>query len=199
MLDAPAHPVGSAGTRARSLRARDRRGGAARGPAVRAGPRRRGQRRPGAACSATPPHVPAEVAVTSTKLVELRNPDEDGRAAPAAARLRPAGHARERRGLLWRRHLRGSAARRRLRASSPPGCSPSCPPTCGAASTEILATVDEEKWPLRDQLRARPVPADHPAQRQRPGGRRRGVLRTRPRARPRAVRPTRPCSAPAPG
>ena len=39
-----------------------------------------------------------------------------------------------------------------------------------------------------DQLRARPFPADDPAQRQRSRGRGRGVLRTRPGARPRAIR-----------
>jgi hypothetical protein len=39
----------------------------------------------------TPPRVPAAVAVTSTKLVELRNPDEEGRLRPPLLVFVPPG------------------------------------------------------------------------------------------------------------
>ena len=166
ILDAPARRSARQPP-ARPLRAGDRRGGAARGPALRAGPRRRGQRRPGASCSATPPLVPAEVAVTSTKLVELRNPDETGSCARrCSSSSRPARHAsaEDSFGVATfeevplgdvydelaarllaelpadlRREHRGDPRRRR--------------------GGEVAAG---------DQLRARPLPADDPAQRQRP-------------------------------
>ena len=52
-----------------------------------------------------PPHVPANVAVSSTKLVELRNPDAAGQQRPPLLVFVPPGTACERRGLIRYRDL----------------------------------------------------------------------------------------------
>lgn len=65
--------------------------------------------------------VPAGMAVSSTKLVELRNPMSDGSQRPPLLVFIPAG-LRSRGRLVWCRHLRGAAVARRVRRASGAVC-----------------------------------------------------------------------------
>lgn len=94
----------------------------------------------------SPPHVPAEVAVTSTKLVELRNPDAAGQQRPPLLVFVPPGthaSAEDSFGIATFEEVPlgdvyADLADRLLTE---------LPPDLRRSVTEILATVDEAKWP----------------------------------------------------
>ena len=93
-----------------------------------------------------PPEVPAEVAVTSTKLVELRNPDADGRQRPPLLVFVPPGthaSAEDSFGVATFEEVAlgdvyGELADRLLAE---------LPAELRRGVAEILETVDEAKWP----------------------------------------------------
>ena len=93
-----------------------------------------------------PPHVPAEVAVTSTKLVELRNPDAAGQQRPPLLVFVPPGthaSAEDSFGVATFEEVPlgdvyADLADRLLAE---------LPADLRRSVIEILATVDEEKWP----------------------------------------------------
>ena len=94
-----------------------------------------------------PPLVPAEVAVTSTKLVELRNPDASGNLRPPLLVFVPPGthaSAEDSFGVATFEEVPlGDVYKelaRRLLAE--------LPSDLRRGIEEILATIDEEKWPL---------------------------------------------------
>jgi hypothetical protein len=94
----------------------------------------------------SPPHVPAEVAVTSTKLVELRNPDVAGQQRPPLLVFVPPGthaSAEDSFGVATFEEVPlgdvyADLADRLLAE---------LPANLRRSVTEILATVDEAKWP----------------------------------------------------
>lgn len=94
-----------------------------------------------------PPTVPAEVAVTSTKLVELRNPDEAGNLRPPLLVFVPPGthaSAEDSFGVATFEEVPlgdvyGDLAAHLLAE---------LPPDLRRGIEELLATIDEEKWPL---------------------------------------------------
>ena len=94
----------------------------------------------------TPPEVPAEVAVTSTKLVELRNPDADGRLRPPLLVFVPPGthaSAEDSFGVATFEEVPlgdvyGDLADRLLAE---------LPAEMRRGVAEILETIDEAKWP----------------------------------------------------
>ena len=94
-----------------------------------------------------PPAVPAEVAVTSTKLVELRNPDATGDLRPPLLVFVPPGthaSAEDSFGVATFEEVPlgdvyGDLAARLLAE---------LPPDLRRGIEEVLATIQEEKWPL---------------------------------------------------
>lgn len=94
-----------------------------------------------------PPAVPAEVAVTSTKLVELRNPDEAGNQRPALLVFVPPGthaSAEDSFGVATFEEVPLGDVYADLAAA----LLAEFPADLRRGVEEILATVDEEKWPL---------------------------------------------------
>lgn len=94
-----------------------------------------------------PPAVPAEVAVTSTKLVELRNPDEAGDLRPPLLVFVPPGthaSAEDSFGVATFEEVPLGDVYRELEAQ----LLTELRPDLRRRIDEILATVDEEKWPL---------------------------------------------------
>ena len=95
----------------------------------------------------TTPAVPAEVAVTSTKLVELRNPDETGELRPPLLVFVPPGtHASAEDSF-------GVATFEEVPLGNVYGeladlLLAEFPPDLGRGIEQVLATIDEEKWPL---------------------------------------------------
>jgi hypothetical protein len=94
----------------------------------------------------SPPHVPAEVAVTSTKLVELRNPDVAGQQRPPLLVFVPPGthaSAEDSFGIATFEEVPlgdvyADLADRLLAE---------LPADLRRSAAEILATIDEAKWP----------------------------------------------------
>ena len=94
----------------------------------------------------TPPQVPAAVAVTSTKLVELRNPDEEGRLRPPLLIFVPPGthaSAEDSFGVATFEEVPLGDVYADLADQLLAGL----PTDMRRAATEILATAEEEKWP----------------------------------------------------
>lgn len=93
-----------------------------------------------------PPRVPAAVAVTTTKLVELRNPDEEGRLRPPLLVFVPPGthaSAEDSFGVATFEEVQlgdvyADLADQLLAA---------LPTDVRRVAGEVLATLDEEKWP----------------------------------------------------
>jgi hypothetical protein len=95
----------------------------------------------------SPPAVPAEVAVTSTKLVELRNPDEAGNLRPPLLVFVPPGthaSAEDSFGVATFEDVPLGDVYRELAAH----LLAELPADLRRGIEEILATIDEEKWPL---------------------------------------------------
>ena len=94
----------------------------------------------------TPPRVPAAVAVTSTKLVELRNPDEEGHLRPPLLVFVPPGthaSAEDSFGVATFEEVPLGDVYADLADQLLAGL----PTDVRRAATEILATAEEEKWP----------------------------------------------------
>lgn len=94
-----------------------------------------------------PPRVPAAVAVTSTKLVELRNPDEEGRLRPPLLVFVPPGthaSAEDSFGVATFEEVPLGDVYADLADQLLAGL----PSIVRRAAAEVLATADEEKWPL---------------------------------------------------
>jgi hypothetical protein len=95
----------------------------------------------------TPPAVPAEVAVTSTKLVELRNPDATGELRPPLLVFVPPGthaSAEDSFGVATFEEVPLGDVYAELATL----LLAELPPDLRRGIEEILATIDEEKWPL---------------------------------------------------
>ena len=93
-----------------------------------------------------PPHVPAEVAVTSTKLVELRNPDAAGQQRPPLLVFVPPGthaSAEDSFGIATFEEVPLGDVYADLAAR----LLAELPADLRGAVTEILTTVEETKWP----------------------------------------------------
>jgi hypothetical protein len=93
-----------------------------------------------------PPQVPAAVAATSTKLVELRNPDEEGRLRPPLLVFVPPGthaSAEDSFGVATFEEVPLGDVYADLADQLLAGL----PATVRRAVTEILAIAEEEKWP----------------------------------------------------
>ena len=94
-----------------------------------------------------PPLVPAEVAVTSTKLVELRNPDANGNLRPPLLVFVPPGahaSAEDSFGVATFEEVPLGDVYKELAAR----LLAELPPDLRRGIEEIFATIDEEKWPL---------------------------------------------------
>ena len=95
----------------------------------------------------TSPAVPAEVAVTSTKLVELRNPDATGELRPPLLVFVPPGtyaSAEDSFGVATFEEVPLGDVYRELAAR----LLAELPPNLRRGIEEVLATIEEEKWPL---------------------------------------------------
>lgn len=94
----------------------------------------------------TPPQVPSAIAVTSTKLVELRNPDDEGRLrAPLLVFVPPGTHAsaEDSFGVATFEEIPLGDVYDDLADQLLAGL----PTDVRRAATEILATAEEGKWP----------------------------------------------------
>ena len=94
----------------------------------------------------TPPRVPAAVAVTSTKLVELRNPDEEGRLRPPLLVFVPPGthaSAEDSFGVATFEEIPLGDIYADLADQLLAGL----PTDVRRSAAEILTTAEEEKWP----------------------------------------------------
>ncbi|MFJ7168133.1 ATP-binding protein [Streptomyces globosus] len=92
------------------------------------------------------PHLPDDVAVSSTKLVELRNPDEEGRLRPPLLVLVPPGvraSAEDSFGIATFEQLSLSDVHRNLKAS----LLREVPEALRPAVTELLERLAAEDWP----------------------------------------------------
>ena len=95
----------------------------------------------------TPPGVPAEVAVTSTKLVELRNPDATGDLRPPLLVFVPPGthaSAEDSFGVATFEEVPLGDVYEELATR----LLAELPPDLRRGIEEVLATIEEEKWPL---------------------------------------------------
>ena len=121
--------------------------------------------------------------MTSTKLVELRNPDEAGRQRPPLLVFVPPGthaSAEDSFGVATFEDIPLGDVYADLADQLLAGL----PADVRRAVAEILDTIEEEKWPHATSYARARFLLTIQRQRQRPGGRGRGVLRARPRSRP---------------